>query len=152
MKHQEVSMTLSGLWFNFLNDKKCKVFAAPFDVRFPKRDGSETNTVVQPDLCIVCDLAKLENRGVNGAPDLVIEILSPSNTKREMNDKYNLYEREGVQEYWLIHPIEKWLMIYHLETLGNYSGSKHFTPEDKSIESVLFPDFSLNLVELFNLD
>jgi len=96
MKHQEVSMTLSRFWANFFNGKKCKVFAAPFDVRFPKRDGSETNTVVQPDLCIICDVSKLENRGVNGSPDLIIEILSPNNPNRDKKVKYNLYEREGV--------------------------------------------------------
>jgi len=150
-KHQEISMTLSIFWGNFLNGKKCKVYAAPFDVRFPKRDGSKTNTVVQPDLCIICDLSKIEDRGINGAPDLVIEILSPSNSKREMTDKFNLYEREGVKEYWLIHPTEKWLMIYNLDNVHKYIGSKHFTLEDKNVASILFPDFNLDLERLFDV-
>jgi len=102
-------------------------------------------------LCIICDLSKIENRGINGAPDLVIEILSPSNTKREMTDKFNLYQQERVKEYWLIHPAEKWLMIYSLDKANKYIGSKHFTIEDISICSVLFPDFSLNLERLFDL-
>lgn len=151
-KHQEVSVYLAAKWFNFFEKNKCKVFPAPFDVRFPKKDGSETNTVVQPDLCIICDLSKLENKGINGAPDLVIEILSVNNPNRDKKDKYNLYEREGVKEYWLVHPIEKWLLIYNLEKTGKYVGSKKFSSKDESVRSILFPDFNLNLVELFDLE
>ncbi len=151
-KHQEVSANLTYNWYGFFRNKKCKVFAAPFDVRFPKKDGSKTNTVVQPDLCIICDLSKIENRGVNGAPDLIIEILSPNNPNRDKKVKYNLYEREGVKEYWLVHPTEEWLLIYCLNDDGKYVGSKTFTPEDKTVCSVLFPDFKLDLVALFDLD
>jgi len=118
-------------------------------VYFPNVKGDKTNTVVQPDLCIVCDTSKIERKGINGAPDLIIEILS-SNKKRDLTEKYALYEREEVQEYWIIHPDEKWLVVYTLNNKAKYIGSKHYTPDDGSIHSLLFPNFKIDLMQLFD--
>jgi len=118
-------------------------------VYFPNGKGDKINTVVQPDLCIVCDASKIERKGIKGAPDLIIEILS-SNKNRDLNEKYILYERERVQEYWIIHPDEKWLVIYTLNDNGKYIGSKHYTVDDGNIHSLLFPNFKVDLQKLFD--
>jgi len=97
--HQEIVGEFHLVLGNLLRQKKCKVFLSPFDVRLPvSRKKGQVDTVVQPDLCVVCDHKKLEKQGCNGAPDLVIEILSPSNSKIEIRDKYAVYEESGVKE------------------------------------------------------
>jgi len=146
--HQYKSGLLFYKWYGFFEGKSCEVFAAPIDVYFSNSNGEKTNTVVQPDICIVCDAAKIEEKGINGAPDLIIEILSPK-SKRDTHDKFNLYEREGVKEYWIVHPQDAWLVIYALNDDDKYVGSKHYTQEDGKINSVLFPDFKLDLKKLF---
>lgn len=102
-KHQEVvhALVLSfGLYFK---GKSCNVYEAPFDVRLPKSTGGveATYTVVQPDICVVCDRSKLDKRGCVGAPDLVIEILSPGNTKKEMREKFEVYQESGYENIGL---------------------------------------------------
>src|ERR1700733_7887807 len=94
-KHEEVSINLASQLFIFLKGKKCKVFSAPFDVRLPvknKKKDDEINTVVQPDISVICDENKLDEKGCCGAPDLIVEILSPGNSKKEVRLKYELYE------------------------------------------------------------
>mgnify|MGYP006427103699 CR=1 FL=1 len=106
-RHQEIAFCLTGIFWNTFRKSPCRVFPAPFDVRLPKRaaeEGEQAYTVVQPDLCVVCDLDKLDERGCEGAPDLVIEILSPGNSRREMRDKFEVYEESGVKEYWIVQP------------------------------------------------
>ena len=107
--HQEVSIHISSFLFKFLENKPCKVYAAPFDVRFPKESKAdkEIYTVLQPDICVICDRAKLDDRGCIGAPDIVVEILSPGNNKTELLHKYSIYEEFGVKEYWVVSPAEK---------------------------------------------
>jgi len=113
-EHQLIASTLNAELYNFFKGKKCKAIPAPFDVRlFYKKDESD-NTVVQPDLVVVCDPAKLGKEGCRGAPDLVIEILSPSNSAIEMNRKLNIYRKAGVPEVWIIDPEEKQVDVYHL--------------------------------------
>ena len=87
----------------FLEHQPCQLFGAPFDVRFPGKSKKDEDiiTVLQPDLCVVCDPSKLDSRGCNGAPDIIVEILSPGNTTKEMNKKYEIYEEAGVKEYWI---------------------------------------------------
>lgn len=100
--HQNVSMKLSLLLGNALWRSPCKVYAAPFDVRLTrinKAQNTQVTTVVQPDLCVICDPAKLDDRGCLGAPDLIVEILSPGNSRKEMKDKFEIYEENGVLEY-----------------------------------------------------
>ncbi len=117
IKHQRM---LGRLWAEisrFLHGKPCEPFFAPVDVLFPRlgQTDDEADTVVQPDIVVVCDPAKTENgKFVRGAPDLVVEILSPSTSKKDLNEKYRLYEREGVREYWALEPRSCWLHRYVL--------------------------------------
>ncbi len=119
VKHQRISSNLQARLYNHFFGKKCDVFAAPFDVRLPlpksKIKGNKIDTVVQPDLCVVCDEDKLDTQGCVGAPDLVVEILSPGNSKKEMKDKFELYQEAGVLEYWVIDPEHNLAFAYHLD-------------------------------------
>ena len=117
MRHQSISGRLFGELYVAFRDKKCRLFAAPFDVRLPqkgKEDG-QIYTVLQPDICVVCDPEKLDSRGCLGAPDLVIEILSPSNSNRDLKDKYEIYQEAGVPEYWIVDADDKAIYRYVLE-------------------------------------
>ncbi|AEF81599.1 conserved hypothetical protein [Leadbettera azotonutricia ZAS-9] len=139
--HQEISMNLSRILSTFLLEKPCKVYAAPFDVRlFPREDLSD-NIVVQPDLSVVCDSSKIDKRGCAGAPDMVIEILSPANTSYDILYKYDRYLNAGVREYWVIDP-EKKLLTVHLLEQGRYAVSYYGLkdsgipyPKDADIEN-----------------
>jgi Uma2 family endonuclease len=111
-KHQIIASNLNGEFYGFLKGKKGQVIPAPFDVRLFYEDDESDDTVVQPDLVVVCDPEKLGKEGCRGAPDLVIEILSPSNTAIEMHRKLNLYRDAGVPEYWVIDPEEKIIEVY----------------------------------------
>jgi len=113
-EHQRISMFLSGEFYSFLKGKPCQPFAAPYDVRLFYKEDESDKTVVQPDLIVVCHPEKLGKEGCRGAPDLVIEILSPSNSAIEMNRKLNIYRKAGVPEVWIIDPEEKQVDVYHL--------------------------------------
>jgi len=117
--HQALLMGLSSDFDNWLRGKPCRVFTAPLDVRlFPKEDKSD-NTVVQPDLLVVCDKSKLDKGSVNGPPDLIIEIVSPSNSHSELFRKFNYYLEAGVREYWVIDPDIKKVSVHVYEN-GHY--------------------------------
>ncbi len=149
-KHQEVSRNLVVSFAIFLKNKSCKVFSAPFDVRLPvknKKKDNEVNTVVQPDICVICDVEKVDEKGCLGAPDLVIEILSPGNNKKELKNKYEVYEEAGVREYWIIHPAEQTFSKYIL-TDGRFQSSRMLTIGDEVTTDIL-PGFVLDLDELF---
>ena len=106
-KHQQISRNLFVPIVNFLANKKCQAFSAPFDVRLPvknRKKDNEVTTVVQPDICVVCDETKIDTRGCCGAPDLAVEILSPGNSHKEVKLKFELYEEAGVKEYWIVYP------------------------------------------------
>lgn len=151
MRHQKISMRMTGLFYNALANKPCQLFAAPFDVRLytkNKKTGKPTKTVVQPDLCVICDATKLDEQGCDGAPDLIVEILSPGNTKKEMRDKFDVYEDADVQEYWLVHPTEKNVIVYILNEQGKYVGSRPYTDEDLLTTSII-PALQMNLSEVF---
>ena len=149
--HQEVALQLTGVFFNHFHDNQCKIYPAPFDVRLPinKTSSDKTETVVQPDLCIVCDLDKLDDRGCFGAPDLVVEILSPGNSKKEMHQKYEVYQEAGVREYWLVNPQDENVIIYLLDEQGEFKGQKPVV-DDIPLKSYIFPDLEIKLSELFN--
>jgi Uma2 family endonuclease len=119
--HQSVVLELGRQAANALKGKPCRVYVAPFDVRLPKsteRDD-QIDTVVQPDVLIVCDLQKLDARGMRGAPDWLAEVLSPSTASYDQTVKLPVYERAGVREVWFIHPIDRTLTIHRLEA-GHY--------------------------------
>ena len=123
--HAEVSANITWHLGSVVrrNKGRCKVFAAPFDVRFPK-DGETSDekidTVVQPDICVICDLSKIDERGCCGAPDMIVEILSPSSTKKDITEKFALYEESGVKEYWIVYPADKSIQVFLLQGDGKY--------------------------------
>ena len=148
--HQKISIKISSPLFDFLKNKSCEVYTAPFDVRFPKDSIADKDiyTVLQPDICVICDQAKLDDKGCVGAPDIVVEILSPGNNKMELLHKYSIYEEFGVKEYWVISSAEKTFLKYTLNKNGKYQSSKLFTLSEKVYSAVL-PGFELNLDEVF---
>ena len=116
--HQEISGELFRQIANYLEGKKCRVYAAPFAVRLFEKPGdaaSSVDTVVEPDISVVCDRDKLDDKGCKGAPDLVIEILSPSSIRNDRLTKFNLYQRAGVREYWIVSPDERTVQTYLLK-------------------------------------
>ncbi|MDR0457215.1 MAG: Uma2 family endonuclease [Treponema sp.] len=113
--HQSMLMELSRQIANYLQGKPCKVFPAPFDVRLFYEEDESDDTVVQPDISVVCDEQKRGSEGCRGAPDFVAEILSPSNTAIEMERKFELYRRAGVREYWVLDGEQKILHAYCFE-------------------------------------
>jgi len=118
LEHQEVAGEIFRQIANALIGKKCRVFIAPIDVRLTQQVDSnddQIDTVVQPDVIVVCDNSKLDRRGVCGAPDWVLEVLSPATASHDQIKKRKLYERHGVREYWLVHPIDRILTIYRLQ-------------------------------------
>lgn len=114
--HQRIAMKIATQISNFLGDGPCEVYAAPFDVRLPKANEADDriDTVVQPDISVICDPAKLDEAGCRGAPDWIIEILSPRTAAKDQKEKRDAYERAGVREYWLVHPTDLVLTIYRL--------------------------------------
>ena len=147
--HQELVLKIGSQLSGLLKGNKCKAYIAPFDVRLPvkSKKHKDIRTVVQPDICVVCDPEKLDDLGCVGAPDLIMEILSPSNNKKELQNKYEVYEESGVLEYWIIHPYEKTLLVYTL-TDKKYVPSRLFTLGDK-VPSQCIEGFVLDLDELF---
>lgn len=149
--HQKVSGNLYGKLFNSFDNHPCDLYSAPFDVRLLDKKKSTTDkevyTVVQPDLCVICDKSKLDDRGAFGAPDLVVEILSPGNSKKEMSIKFDLYEEAGVKEYWIIEPNQKMVIVYQL-VKGRYQNHKPLI-EDEKIISPLFPELDFKVKEIF---
>ncbi|WP_439481250.1 Uma2 family endonuclease [Cyclobacterium plantarum] len=147
--HQKVSGELFLRLGNFLRGKKCQVYSAPFDVRFPtsSKEDKKIHDVVQPDICVICNPEKLDERGCIGAPDLIVEILSPGNSKVELKYKFNLYESNGVREYWIIHSETQDLLIYSLID-GKYVPSILFT-SGHVVESKVIKGFELDLEEFF---
>ena len=150
--HQKVSMKLTKFILQKFSNHPCNLFAAPFDVRLLDKKkttiDSEIFTVVQPDLCIICDENKLDQRGAFGAPDLVVEILSPGNSKKELKYKFDLYEEAGVLEYWIVNPEDKTFLIYVLR--DNQFIGLHPLIEEDQIKSPLFPQLDFVLEEIFN--
>ena len=138
--HQIISGELFGQFWNFLGGKTCRVFSAPYDVRlFPKKNLSD-DTVVQPDLLVICDKTKLDKGACNGAQDLIIEILSPSNDHNEMFKKFQKYLKAGVREYWIIHPEERVVQTHILDN-GRYIAAVY---EEETVPLSVFPGFSID--------
>ena len=150
MRHQRVSGHLFREFSWWLKNKSCHVFAAPFDVRLSKKGtkDEQIQTVVQPDLCVICDDAKLDDRGCIGSPDIIIEILSPGNTKKEMRYKFRLYEENKVAEYWVVFAAEELIQIYRLNEQHKYVADDPYVPGDE-ISSPLLPGFILKVEEVF---
>ena len=150
-QHQMISLKLTHELYNYLQKKECKVFNAPFDIRLPvknRKKDDEITTVVQPDICVVCDPKKIDARGICGAPDLVVEILSPCNSKKELRDKFELYEEAGVKEYWIVYTVEQRVAIFLLSPEEKFGDATLYTAGDK-LAAATVPGFAINVDEIF---
>lgn len=147
--HQSLVASLTALIHHHLKGKPCRVLPSPLDVLLPEGDEADdrVDTVVQPDLVVLCDASKLTRHGVRGAPEWVIEILSPSTAGRDQREKRELYERHGVAEYWIVSPAERLLWIYRLEA-GAY-GKPAIYDEGMTAAPRSFPELTVSLTELF---
>ena len=150
--HQEISGALFAQLYNFLEGKKCRVYAAPFAVRLFERDGEapeNVDTVVEPDISVVCDTDKLDNHGCKGAPDLVIEILSPSTRRHDRLVKLGLYQRAGVREYWIVNPEEKTVQVFTQDGSGSLRITEEYERDGVAKVNVLNGCF-IELGKVFN--
>ena len=151
-KHQEVNGNLFAILHHFLkrNKGKCKIFPAPFDVRLPQ-NGEKANekiyNVVQPDICVVCDLSKIDKNGCIGAPDLVVEIQSFSTAKYDLTKKFDLYEASGVREYWVVYPYEEGIEVFLLQPNGKYDeGTKY---DSGKVPVFIFDGYEIDFKDIF---
>ena len=133
------------------NKGKCEVFYAPFDVRFPKQGETaddKIDTVVQPDICVICDLSKIDKRGCCGAPDMIVEILSPSTLKKDITEKFALYEEFGVKEYWVVLPESEAITVFLLQENGKYNDGTTYEWEGK-IPVYVFNNYLIDWNDIF---
>ncbi|SHF85917.1 Endonuclease, Uma2 family (restriction endonuclease fold) [Caldanaerobius fijiensis DSM 17918] len=150
--HQTV---VGNIYFRFkgcLNDRKCKVFTAPLDVLLPQNEHIEEkdiDVVVQPDIFIVCDESKIKGgKNCKGAPDMIIEVLSPATASRDFITKQNLYERAGVKEYWVVSPEEKNIVVFRMDERMKYN-TYGIYGEDSVVEVRIFPDLTIPVKDIF---
>ena len=138
IEHQEVAGEVYCQLRNQLDGKACRPYIAPVDVRLPRKDEADAaiDTVVQPDVLVVCDPSKIDRRGVRGAPDWLLEVLSPSTAAHDQIAKRRTYERAGVREYWLVHPGDRTLTVYVLEN-GQYGRPEIYELKDATPIGVL---------------
>ena len=149
--HQQCSSNLQGLVWNYLRSKPCRIFAAPFDVRLLRSTGNgdaQVRTVVQPDLCVICDLTKIDRRGCLGAPDWIIEIVSPGTATHDTKTKFDLYAENGVGEYWIVLPGEQNVSVFVLQD-GEYQPKGDFY-EPGLISSHTLPELRLEWADVFD--
>jgi Uma2 family endonuclease len=154
--HQAILVEMTRQFSNFLFEKPCKVVAAPFDVRLfadpatdEAHDKKDDTMVVQPDISIICDAKKIHRRGCYGAPNLVVEILSPSNSKTDVFIKLNAYRQAGVEEYWIVDPETKTILCYILKD-GSYAAT--FYGQTDKVPVGLFPGFYIDMAAAFAQD
>ena len=140
-RHQEISLALTLQIGNFLKGKKCKLYDAPLDVLLPgyeEQDEDDVNTVVQPDILVICEKNKLTEKGCTGVPDWIVEIITPNTAKKDIDIKFHLYEHHGVREYWVADPGNKYIHVYLLDEKGKYPEEPQvFVPGDSISCSVL---------------
>jgi len=143
-RHQQTAGELHGQLWQFLKGKRCRVFIAPFDVRLNAENYDDI--VVQPDLLVVCDKSKLDGKGCVGAPDMIIEILSPSNTRHDMHVKFRLYQKAGVKEYWIVDPDSRTVSVHILEN-GKYF--RHSYGDTDIVPVEVLDGCQINLTDVF---
>jgi len=149
-KHQLVASNIYGLIWNYLRKKKCKAFYAPFDVRLPNENETNDNeiyTVVQPDICVICDLQKIDKRGCLGAPDMIVEIVSENNKKRDLEEKFQIYQQHAVREYWIVLPDEKIVNVFLLNENQKYQLVGMFS--EGQIKVNIFDNLYVDFEEIF---
>lgn len=155
-EHAGITMELAGKAWSYIKQRKgkCKIYHAPFDVRLPLNGATADDkiyNVVQPDICVVCDPSKLDERGCLGAPDLIVEVISPSTGKRDLNEKFDLYEAAGVKEYWVVYPKDKAITVFLLRENGEYDDGKTYQviEETTKISVHTLKGLIIDLNELF---
>ena len=150
--HQNISFKLSVQIGNYLTNKSCAAYTAPFDVRLTNKRKKVADksifSVVQPDISVICDETKLDEKGCVGAPDWVIEILSPGNSKKEMKEKFSLYEENGVREYWIVDPTHFSVQVFELIN-DKFTFRSFYTNEDL-IPVGIFEDFTIDSNKMFS--
>jgi len=149
--HQSILRKIAFAINAHLEGKQGELFLAPFDVRFAEQKNVSDNyidTVVQPDILIVCDKGKLDERGCNGPPDFIIEISSPTTGKNDLTRKFDLYQRHAVKEYWIVHPEEQTVMVFKLEGDGMYGKPERYAGDD-AVSVPLFGDLVVDLKGVF---
>ena len=151
--HARISQKMNRAIDRFVEKNKgeCHVYYAPFDVRLPLHGSNEDDKiydVVQPDICVICDLSKLDENGCIGAPDLIVEVLSPSTSKKDLNYKFKLYEVAGVREYWIVYPKEKTVKVFLLLPDGKYDDGTEYECNQKAPVHI-FEGLEIDLNELF---
>ena len=148
-RHQLIAANLFRDISNHFRKHPCRSYFAPFDVRLVKerKEDKDVFTVVQPDICVICDMSKMDDRGYAGSPDLIIEIISPSTAKKDIDYKYRLYEENGVKEYWIVFPDSNAINQYFLSE-SKYEQKGLFV-NGQRFNSVIFPNLEINLEDIF---
>lgn len=149
-RHQEISGELYRQISNYLHDKTCMVYHAPFSVRLDiENDDTDIKNVVEPDITIICDESKLDERGCKGTPDMIIEIISPSTAKKDRFIKFNKYEKSGVKIYWIVEPDTNLVNVFTLQDNDRYGRPDIYEDTDK-IKVSIFPNLEIDLKPVFN--
>ena len=148
--HQRILGEMYLQFGNWLKGKPCQVFIAPFDVRLPDAEEPDAlvETVVKPDLLVICDKRKLDEAGCRGAPDLVVEILSPATAQKDLKIKFARYERAGVREYWIVDPVGKTAQVFARGSDGHYGRPQVFVDGDQARIGIL-PELVIDLAAVF---
>jgi Uma2 family endonuclease len=149
--HQRIINTFAGEFYQYFKLKNCEYRISPYDVRLGNtrlESNETTTTVVQPDVCVICDTTKIDTRGCKGAPDWIIEITSISTIKKDFNEKFNLYEENGVKEYWIVNPKFNSVLTFVLKD-GKYESTGEFDEESDLINNSLFPDLVFKHKDIF---
>jgi Uma2 family endonuclease len=149
-RHQQILGELHLQFGNWLKGKPCQVYLAPYDVRLPESDERDelVETVVQPDISIICDRSKLDEAGCRGAPDLIVEILSPGTAHKDLKIKMDRYERAGVREYWIVDPAEQTVMVFLRGSDGRY-GRPQIYYKDDLVQVAILPELEIALATVF---
>lgn len=152
--HQKTSGNLHRVFANYLHKKPCEVYCAPFDVRLPKplsqrKSDKDIETVIQPDISVVCDRSKIDRRGCVGAPDLIVEILSKGTASKDVKDKFELYEESGVQEYWIASVEDETVLVYRLNRNSQYQADHRPYVQGDNIKVGIFEDFFVAVEDIF---
>ena len=147
-RHQEISGEMFRQVANQLAATPCRVFHAPFDVKLSADEADDAPTVLQPDITVTCDRSKLTDQGVTGAPDLVVEIVSPDSGLADRRRKFDLYQAYGVSEYWIVDQGESLVEVYLLDSGGSYLRSGVYGRDDR-IRATAVPDLEVELKTVF---
>lgn len=148
--HQKMLSELHRQLANYLIGKACEVYPGPFEVVlcFEEENQNESRNVFEPDITVVCDTSKLDESGCKGAPDMVIEIISPSTGRKDKMEKFHKYEQAGVQEYWIVEPQEKIVTVFILEESLTY-GRPSLYSDEQEIQVSIFDDLRIDLKTVF---